>query len=56
MRGTEAKPVRCIALSGEVGKEVGCTIYAERSSTCREFTEYTAECNKARAMHGLPPI
>lgn len=56
MRGTESRPVRCIALEGEVGKAVGCSIYGARSSTCRDFTEYTPECNKARAMHGLPAI
>jgi Fe-S-cluster containining protein len=56
MRGTESRPVRCIALEGEVGQSVGCGIYTERSSTCREFIEYTPECNKARAMHGLPAI
>jgi Fe-S-cluster containining protein len=56
MRGTEVKPVRCVGLSGEVGRDVGCTIYAQRSSTCREFTEATPECNKARAAYGLPSL
>jgi Fe-S-cluster containining protein len=26
MRGTEKVPIRCIALEGEIGKRVGCTI------------------------------
>ncbi len=37
MKGTATKPVRCIALKGEVGKQVSCSIYSQRSSTCREF-------------------
>jgi Fe-S-cluster containining protein len=56
MRGTDVKPVRCVALSGEVGVSVGCTIYAQRSTTCREFTEGTPECNEARAAYGLPAL
>lgn len=35
------KPVpphlRCIALEGEVGLQVSCSIYHQRPSTCREF-------------------
>ncbi|HEX5337088.1 MAG TPA: YkgJ family cysteine cluster protein [Gallionella sp.] len=37
MKGTASKPARCVALEGEVGKWVSCTIYQQRSSTCREF-------------------
>jgi hypothetical protein len=37
MKGTASKPVRCIALEGEVGKRVSCRIYAQRPSPCREF-------------------
>jgi uncharacterized protein len=56
MKGTNKVTPRCTALSGEIGREVGCTIYAQRSSTCREFTEGSAECNKARKIHGLAAI
>jgi Fe-S-cluster containining protein len=56
MRGTDTSPSRCTALSGEVGHDVACTIYAQRSSTCREFTEATIECDRARAAYGLPPV
>jgi hypothetical protein len=56
MQGTEKNPVHCIALEGEVGKQVSCNIYALRSSTCREFEAGTEECNRARAMHHLPTI
>ncbi|AKR43599.1 YkgJ family cysteine cluster protein [Methylophilus sp. TWE2] len=56
MQGTEQTPVRCIALQGEVGKSVGCQIYALRSSTCREFAAGSDICNQARQKIGLAPI
>jgi uncharacterized protein len=37
MKGTGGKPVRCVALEGEVGKQVSCSIYPQRPSPCREF-------------------
>jgi Fe-S-cluster containining protein len=37
MKGTGSKPARCVALEGDVGKWVTCTIYPQRPSTCREF-------------------
>ena len=56
MRGTETRPVRCIALQGEVGGAVSCGIYAQRASTCREFTAGDDRCAEARSRHGLPPL
>ncbi|MCU1724815.1 YkgJ family cysteine cluster protein [Pseudomonas sp. 5P_5.1_Bac1] len=62
MIGTDARPVRCISLTGEVGKEVSCGMYAQRSSTCREFEaswengEHNPSCDDARAAYGLPPL
>jgi uncharacterized protein len=62
MRGTESKPVRCTALLGEVGDGVRCSLYEQRSSTCREFEaswvngEHNAHCDAARAAYGLPPL
>ena len=56
MRGTESTPVRCVALTGRVGESVGCSIYAQRSSTCRDFTAGDDRCAEARQKHGLPPI
>jgi uncharacterized protein len=56
MRGTESKPVRCVALTGEVGRAVSCSIYPMRSSTCREFEAGTERCNRARQGLGLPPL
>lgn len=56
MQGTEQTPVRCVALQGEVGSAVGCSIYAVRSSTCREFDAGSEVCNLARQKIGLAPI
>lgn len=56
MRGTEQVPIRCVALTGEVGENVACGIYAQRPSPCREFTAGDYACNKARARHWLPPL
>lgn len=62
MSGTQCKPARCIALIGDIGKAVHCTIYAERSTTCRNFHaswqhgEHRPDCDKARIAHGLAPL
>lgn len=56
MCGTEKKPVRCIALEGDIGQQVSCRIYPQRSSTCREFTAGEPRCNEARARAGLPSL
>lgn len=56
MAGTEHKPVRCVALQGEVGRSVACGIYAQRSSTCRSVMPGDAQCRKARAAHGLADL
>lgn len=62
MKGTNNKTPRCIALAGEIGQSVACTIYEQRSTTCREFNilddegNINANCTKARAKHGLLPV
>ena len=56
MRGTDTKPVRCIALNGEIGRSVNCTIYPLRSSTCHDCETGSEKCNRARSHHGLPVI
>lgn len=56
MKGTEQKPVRCIALEGTVGERVACSIYGLRSSTCRQFEAGSEDCIKARKIHGLPEL
>lgn len=54
--GTDASPPRCVALAGELGQSVACTIYDARPSPCREFEAGHPACNRARQRHGLPPI
>lgn len=54
--GTDAQPPRCIALQGQVGEQVACTIYAARPSPCREFDTTHTACDQARRKHGLPPL
>lgn len=62
MQGTEKEPVRCVALLGEVGSQVRCSIYQNRPSPCRDFECHSEtlagnnDCNRARASHGLPPL
>ncbi|MGT2550421.1 YkgJ family cysteine cluster protein [Acinetobacter geminorum] len=56
MRGTNRVQPRCQALTGEIGKEVGCSIYGVRSSTCREVQVGDEQCNKARLAHQLIPL
>lgn len=62
MRGTEVLPVRCVALVGEVGRDASCSHYAARPSPCRElgaaweYGEASPQCDRARAVHGLPPL
>ena len=64
MRGTDDghAAVRCIALSGTVGVAAQCRIYAARPAPCRdlgaawEYGEPSPQCDRARAVHGLPPL
>ena len=63
MKGTETGNGRCIALTGELGKEgISCSIYANRPTPCREFSNWLADgtpdpdCQKMRARIGLSPL
>lgn len=56
MRGTDYVPIRCAALTGQVGQQVACGIYEWRPSPCREFEEGSEACHRARAKAGLPPL
>ncbi len=62
MRGTDAAPPRCVALAGEIGSSVSCTIYEQRPGPCREFAPYASlgvgedACDRARHRYGLPPL
>lgn len=44
---------RCIALKGELGEQVTCSIYQFRPSGCRQVTGGDDECLRARKLH--PP-
>lgn len=56
MKGTDDSPPRCVALAGEVGVNVACTIYDSRPSPCREFDVEHPACNRARRHCGLAPL
>jgi Fe-S-cluster containining protein len=62
MKGTCKPKPRCESLEGVIGETVGCAIYEQRSSPCREFDaswvydEHNPRCDTARAAHGLPPL
>ncbi|MEQ9562074.1 MAG: YkgJ family cysteine cluster protein [Woeseiaceae bacterium] len=62
MRGTDRSSPRCIALAGEIGRAVHCTIYEKRASPCRDFQaswvdgQHNERCDRARAAHGMPPL
>ena len=62
VRGTLGAEPRCIALDGEVGVRVACTIYDRRPPPCRDFGAsyeqgvHEPACDAARARHGLPPL
>lgn len=53
MKGTNQKPVRCIALQGNIGQAVTCQIYDKRSSTCQSVQIGDDHCQKARQTWGL---
>ncbi len=62
MNGTETRVPRCNALIGRVGFKVSCSIYHNRPSTCRIFTQSWKNnfgnrlCDKARNAYGLLPF
>ncbi|UJD89747.1 YkgJ family cysteine cluster protein [Rahnella aquatilis] len=62
MQGTNSKTPRCVALEGEVGHAVSCSVYLNRPTPCREFDQSglngvtNAACDRARAQYGLPPL
>ena len=56
MCSSDATEPRCIALAGEVGMAVVCTIYDARPSPCREFATTDDACVRARRHHGLPAL
>ena len=62
MKGTNEVPRRCVALEGQPGERVSCTIYDRRPTACREFPSHEAhgspnpKCNELRVLVGLPAL
>ncbi|MCB1910122.1 MAG: YkgJ family cysteine cluster protein [Rhodocyclaceae bacterium] len=62
MKGSNSVNRRCVALEGEVGTAVACTIYHKRPTPCREFPVIlecgtpNPRCNELRSEVGLPPL
>lgn len=62
MRSSDAAPLPCIALEGEIGKRVRCAIFDRRPSPCRDFAPYALlgvddeACARASWRHGLKPL
>lgn len=60
MKGANVFKGRCIALTGEIGKNAMCGIYENRPHVCRAFPVWldngkqNPRCIKARKFHGLP--
>ena len=50
MIGTDAKPCRCISLQGEIGQEVACTIYANRSSPSHDASNSRQGLERLESM------
>ena len=44
---------RCVALTGKVGCNVGCSIYNHRPAACRAFVPGSQLCLEARHAAGI---
>lgn len=63
MIGSTGENPRCIALHGEIGTQVGCSIYQRRASVCRDFIPswydgltHNERCDRARIAFKLSPL
>ena len=62
MKGTQHGGGRCVALSGEIGDNIGCQIYTQRPSVCRAYHVWdesgqpNPKCQELRKKHGLSPL
>ena len=62
MRTKNSQHERCIALEGHIGKQVGCRIYTNRPSPCRNFKasyedgEPNQRCDECRLARGMKPL
>ena len=46
---------RCSHLQGELGREIGCSVYERRPSVCRAFEAGSDKCHEYRRMYGIDP-
>ncbi len=44
---------RCVALDGEIGVKVACTVYPDRPLVCSEFAAGSEDCHMVRRHFGL---
>lgn len=63
MKGTGTAPVRCVALKGNIGGEIGCSIHTNRPSVCRDFPASYEDgvtpnprCDAAREKFAMAPL
>ena len=56
MTGTNSAAPHCLALTGTVGSNVLCSVYAQRPSPCRKLRPGDSQCARARDRYGLPAI
>lgn len=62
IKGTHGPRPYCIALQGQIGIAVCCSIYERRASVCRNFVPSwensipNERCDKARAAWNLKPL
>lgn len=60
MRGTNQPSPRCVALQGNMGQSIYCSVYPNRPGPCRDFPFsgengiFNPRCEKIRLMHRLP--
>jgi len=55
MRHVDPAP-RCIALEGDIGTAVACSIYERRPQICRDVQPGDPSCARARERTGLPAL
>ena len=46
---------RCSHLRGELGREIGCSVYEKRPGVCRAFEAGSDKCHEFRRMYRLEP-
>jgi uncharacterized protein len=52
----DAADGRCVNMAGEVGVEIGCTVYLDRPQICRDFDAGSDRCFGYRRMYGIDPL